>query len=107
MEFLFDGRESAEEQVTGVGHDGGAARSDLVAGEEFVKFGEGTVDGDRGSEVAGVTDELGGDIGGVAFLLVLRGVLEAEARLGIRDRHAAEASSRSRAMLAMEGNCVG
>ena len=107
MEFLFDGRESAEKQVTGVGHDGGAARSDLVAGEEFVKFGEGAVDGDSGSEVVGITDELGGDIGGVAVFFVLRGVLEAKARLGIRDRHAAEAPSRSRAMLAMEGSCVG
>jgi hypothetical protein len=46
-------------------------------------------------EVVGVTDELGGNIGGVAVLFVLRGVLEAEAGLGIRDRHPAAAATGS------------
>jgi hypothetical protein len=32
---MLDGGKSAEKQVAGVGHDGGATRSDLVTGEEL------------------------------------------------------------------------
>jgi hypothetical protein len=91
IEFVFDGGDGAEEQVAGVSHNGAAAGRDFVAREEFVEFGEGAVDGDGGSEVVGVADELGGDIGGVAVLFVLRGVLEAEADSGIGDKFAAAA----------------
>ena len=91
IKFVFDGGEGTKEQVTGVSHDGAAAGRDFVACEEFVEFGEGAVDGDGGSEVVSVTDELGGDIGGVAILFVLRGVLEAEAGSGIGDKFAAAA----------------
>jgi hypothetical protein len=54
IEFEVDGGEGAEKETAGVGHDGGAAGGDLVAGEELVEFGEGAVDGDSRSEVVGV-----------------------------------------------------
>jgi len=57
MEFALDGGEGAEEQVAGVGHDGGAARVDLVPGLELIEFAEGAVDNDRGAEFLGVADE--------------------------------------------------
>src|SRR5882724_7330106 len=47
MEFVLDGGEGAEEQVAGVGHDGGAAGVDFVPGLEFIEFAEGAVDNDR------------------------------------------------------------
>jgi hypothetical protein len=43
-----DGGKGAEEEVAGIGHDGGAARSDLVAGLELVEFTQGMVDGASG-----------------------------------------------------------
>ena len=74
MEFVFDGGEGAEEQVGGVGHDGGAARGDSVTGLEFVEFAEGAVDGDGGAEFLGFADELGGDIGLIEVFLAHGGV---------------------------------
>ena len=106
MEFVFDSREGAQEEMAGVSHDGGATRSDLIVGEKFVEFAEGAIDGDGGSEFDGVADEPCGDVGGVAGVFEFRGVLEAEAGGEIGDGHAAEATPGSRTMLAMKRSRV-
>jgi len=67
--FVFDGGEGAEEQVTGVGHDSGAARGDLVAGLELIEFAEGMVDVGGGAKFLDVTDEGGGEVCLVEVLL--------------------------------------
>lgn len=76
---MFDGRESAEQEIAGVGHNGGAARSDLVACLELIKFAEGVVDFGGGAEFLDVTDEGGGEVGLVEVLLKKSGVFGAEA----------------------------
>jgi len=93
MEFVFDGGEGAEEQVGGVGHDGGTARGDLVTSLEFVEFAEGAVDGDGGAEFLGFTDELGGDVGLVEVFPAEGGVTGAQAGVRIGDGHAATAAA--------------
>ena len=70
MEFVLDGGESAEEEIAGVGHDGGAAWVDLVSGLEFIEFAEGAVDNDGGAEFLGVADEGCSQVGLVEVLLV-------------------------------------
>jgi len=70
MEFVLDGGEGAEEQITGVGHDGGAAGVDLVPGLELIEFAEGAVDNDRGAEFLGVADEGCSQVGLVEVLVV-------------------------------------
>jgi hypothetical protein len=87
--FAVDGGERAEEQVASVGHDGGAAGSDFVAGLELIEFAEGVVDVGGGAEFLDVTDEGGGEVGLVEVFLEQSGVLGAEAGVGIRDGHAA------------------
>ncbi len=52
-----DGGERTQEQVAGVGHDGGAARRDFVAGLELIEFAEGMIDGDGVAELLDVPDE--------------------------------------------------
>ena len=89
MKFLLDGRESAQEQIGGVGHDGGAAGADLVVGLEFVEFSEGAIDVDSRAEFDGITDELGGDVDLIELALVHSGVLDAEAGVRFGDDHAA------------------
>ena len=83
MEFFFDGGEGAEEEIGGVGHDGGAARGDLVAGLELVEFAEGMVDGDGGAEFLVVADERGGEVGLIEIFLASGHVFGAEAGGGI------------------------
>jgi hypothetical protein len=58
--FEGDGGEGAKEEVAGVGHDGGAAGNDLVAGLELIEFAEGMVDVGGGAEFLEVADEDGG-----------------------------------------------
>jgi hypothetical protein len=89
MAFTLDGGDGVEEQVAGVSHDGGAARRDFVAGEEFVEFAKGAVDGDAGSEFLGVPNEPGSDVGGILFLFELGGVIGAEVASNVRDELAA------------------
>jgi hypothetical protein len=103
MEFVLDGGEGAEEQVAGVGHDGGAAGVDFVPGLEFIEFAEGAVDNDRGAEFLGVSDEGGSKVGLVEVFLVLGGVFGAEARLGVGDGQTAE-SLAGKTMLTMKLN---
>jgi len=74
MQFVFDGGEGAEEQVGGIGHNGGAARGDSVTGLEFVEFAKGAIDGDGGAEFLGLADDLGGDVGMVEVFLAQGGV---------------------------------
>jgi len=65
VEFVLDGGEGTEEEVAGVGHDGGAARVDAVFGFEMQKAGEEVVDGDGGFKFG----EAGGEKGGEVALL--------------------------------------
>ena len=99
--FGVDGGEGAEEQVGGVGHNRSAARGDLVPGLEFIEFAEGVVDVGGGAEFLDVTDEGGSEVGLVEVLLALSGVFVAEARVRIRDGHAATAAAGG-AVLTME-----
>jgi len=101
-----DGGEGAEEQVAGVGHDGGAARRDLVAGLELIEFAERVIDGERVAELLDVPDEGRGKVGLIEFFLAVGGVFGAEARIRIRDSHAATASAGG-AMLTMERDRIG
>src|SRR6266404_6499832 len=101
MEFVLDG--GAEEEVAGVGHDGGAARVDLVPGLEFIEFAEGAVDNDSRTEFLGVSDEGGSKVGLVEVFLVLGGVFGAEAGLGVGDGQTAEALA-GKTMLTMKLN---
>jgi len=70
MELVLDGGEGAEEQVAGVGHDGGAAGVDLVPGLELIEFTQGAIDNDSGAEFLGVDDEECSKVGLVEVLLV-------------------------------------
>jgi len=101
-----DGGEGAEEEIGGIGHDGGAAGSDLVAGLELIEFAEGMIDGDGIAEFLDVTDEGRGEVGLIEFFVAVGGVLGAEARVRIRDGHAAAASACS-SMLTMERGRIG
>lgn len=56
--FLFDGGEGADHKVGDIGEDGGAARGDLVVGEEEVEVGEGAVDLPGGEEVVVLAEEV-------------------------------------------------
>src|SRR3989441_6835988 len=104
--FGIDGGEGAEEQIGGVGHDGSAARGDLVPGLEFIEFAEGVVDVSGGAEFLDVTDEGGGEVSLVEVLLALSGVFVAEARVRIRDGHATTTAAGG-AILTMERGGVG
>ncbi len=104
---MGDGGEGAEEEIGGVGHDGGAAGSDLVAGLELIEFAEGMVDVGGGAEFLDVTDEDGGEIGLVEVFLKQSGVFGAEARVCVGDGQAAKAAPRDGAVLAMERGGVG
>src|SRR5439155_17724996 len=101
-----DGREGAEEQIGGVGHDGGTARSDHVPGLEFIEFAEGVVDVRGGAEFLDVTDEGGSEVSLVEVLLALSGVFVAEARVRIRDGHTTTTAAGG-AMPTMERGGVG
>jgi hypothetical protein len=89
IEFFVDSGEGAEEQVTGVGHDGRAARGDAVLRLETKEAGEEFVDGDSGIEFGKIGDEFGGKVGGLSPLLLTAGMVGAEGGEGIRDGHAA------------------
>src|SRR3989441_434252 len=104
--FGIDGGEGAEEQIGGVGHDGSAARGDLVPGLEFIEFAEGVVDVGGGAEFLDVTDEGGSEVGLVEVFLTLGGVFAAEARVWSTDGPAATAAAGG-AVLTMEGDGVG
>ena len=98
-----DGGEGAEEEVAGIGHDGGATGSDLVAGLELIEFAERVVDVRGGEEFLDVADEGGGEICLVEVFLALGGVSGAEAGARIGDGHAATTAARS-AVLTMGQN---
>src|SRR6266571_8224041 len=101
-----NGGERTQEHVAGVGHDGGAARRDFVAGLELIEFAERVVDGERVAEFLDVSDEGRGKVGLVEFSLAVCSVFGAEARVRIRDGHAATASAGG-AMLTMERDRIG
>ncbi len=84
MVIAGDGGESAKEQVASVGHDGGAAGRDFVAGLELIEFAERVVDSERIAEFLDVPDEDRGEVGLVEFFLAVRSVFGAEARVRIR-----------------------
>ena len=73
-----DGGEGAEEEVTGVGHDGGAAGRDALLRLEKEKPGEEVVDRDGGLELGETGDELGGETGGMVAFVLAASVLGAE-----------------------------
>src|SRR2546428_1967852 len=81
--FGVDGGEGAEEQIGGVGHDGGAARGGLVPGLELIEVPEGGVDVGGGAEFAAVTGEGGSEVRPVQVLVALGRVCVAEARVPI------------------------
>ena len=106
MEFVLDSGKGAEEEIAGVGHDGGAAGVDLVPGLEFIEFTEGAVDNDRGAEFLGVADEGCSQVGLVEVLLMLGGVFGAEAGLRVGDGQTAKTLA-GKTMLAMKLNRSG
>ena len=103
--FTLDRRESAEEEAAGKGHNGGAARGDLIAGLKLKELAEGMVDVSGGAEFLDVADQSGGEVGLVEFFLAFGGVLEAEAGIRVRDGHTATASAGG-ALLTMRQNGI-
>jgi hypothetical protein len=91
MEFVFDGGEGAEEQVAGVGHDGGAAGRDAAFGLMKQEAGQEVVDGGGGFEFRNSLGEKSGEIGGPAEIDGGTGMLGAEGGRRVRDEHAAAA----------------
>jgi hypothetical protein len=89
MEFALHGGEGTEEEIGGVGHDGGAAGVDLVPGLEFIEFAEGAIDNDSGAEFLGPADEGCSQVGLFKVLPVLDSMLGAEAESWVGDGHAA------------------
>ena len=89
MEFAVDGGEGAEEQVAGVGHDGGAARGNAVFGLKVQEAGEELVDGDGGLEFGEADGECGGEIDGSVFMLRELRVGATKERLRVGDKEAA------------------
>jgi hypothetical protein len=63
IRFVFDSGKGAEKQVTGVGHDGGAARGDAVLGLMMEETGQEFVDGGGGGEVREAGGKSGGEVG--------------------------------------------
>jgi hypothetical protein len=102
INLLLDGGKGAEEQVTGVSHDGSASRRDPVVGLELVEFTEGMVDVGGGTKFLDVADEGGSEVGLVELFLAFGSVLEAEAGVRVGDGETAEAAAGDRAMLTME-----
>jgi len=89
MEFVLDGGEGAQDQIAGVGHDGGAARGDAVFGLKMQEAGEELVDGDSGLEFGEAGGEGGGEIDGCVFMLGELRVGATEERLRVRGEEAA------------------
>jgi len=89
MEFVLDGGEGAQDQIAGVGHDGGAARGDAVFGLKMQEAGEELVDGDSGLEFGEAGGEGGGEIDGCVFMLGELRVGATEEGLRVRDEEAA------------------
>jgi hypothetical protein len=89
MEFVLDSGEGAEDQIAGVGHDGGAAGMDAILGLEMEEAGEEGVDGDGGGKFGETDGEGGGEINGCVLALGELGVVSAEERLRIWDKEAA------------------
>jgi len=89
IRFVFDGREGAEEQVTGVGHDGGAARRDAVLGLKMQEAGEEVVDGEGRLEIREAGHEGGGKVGKFVFVLGELRMARTEDRIGVGDKEAA------------------
>jgi len=104
--FEGDGGEGAEEEVGGVGHDSGAAGSDLVVGLELIEFAERVIDVGGGAKFLDVADEGGGEVGLVEVLAVFGGVSGAQGGVWIRDGHTATTAAGG-AMLTMEGERIG
>ncbi|HEV1993967.1 MAG TPA: hypothetical protein VGR03_06535 [Candidatus Acidoferrum sp.] len=90
--FVVDGGEGAEEQVAGVGHDGGAARGDAVVGFEKEEPRKKTVDVRGGGEFGELASEVAGEIVGVAFFPAKLGVAETKMRFRVEDAKAAAAA---------------
>ena len=87
MEFVLDGGEGAEEQVAGVGHDGGAARWDAVLGLVEQEAGKKLVDGDGGLELGETGGEDGGEVVGLDLLLMTAQELQKLKYQMITERH--------------------
>ena len=93
-DFVLDvpGAVGVEDEVTGVSHDGGAARGDAVLGEKEEEPGEELVDFGGGIELGEIAEEFGGEggiglVGGGAEI-----VQRAEAGAGVTSFGAAVAS---------------
>jgi len=87
--FVADGGEGAEQQVAGVGHDGGTARSDAVVGFEQEQPRKETVDIRGEGEFGELAGEVAGEIFGMAFFLAKLGMAEAEMGFRVQDAKAA------------------
>jgi hypothetical protein len=81
---------AAQEKAAGVGQDGGAARGDVVLGQETDNVVEQIVDLLDGVKAGGLFAEKGGGkIGYFAAVELELGVLEAEAEAGVDDHESA------------------
>jgi hypothetical protein len=92
--FVLDGGQGAEKEVTGVGHDGGAARGNAALRLEKEEAGEEVVDRDGRLEFGETGDEFGGETGGLVALLLAEGMIGAKGGERVRNGHAAAAVAR-------------
>src|SRR6266849_2659041 len=72
-----------EDQISGVGHDGGAARGDAVCGLKKQEAGEEIVDGDSGLEF-GALDTSRGSSSGALIASALKREIRIPAQAGSR-----------------------
>jgi hypothetical protein len=107
MEFALDGGEGAEEEVAGIGHDGGAARWDAVFGLEMKEAGDELVDGDGGLKFGETRDKFGGEVRSFVAFVATAGMVEAEVSGRIGDVHAAPPFASVVFAAAMRRRCWG
>jgi len=96
--LLLDSGEGAEELIGDVSHDGGALGGDAVLGKKAEKFCQKALNLRSGLEFTDFAEEIGGEVGGFAGVLLEASVIEAEAGGGVGDKGLAAASGRGAAL---------
>src|SRR5713226_6754345 len=85
VEFVFDGREGAKEEIADVGKDGGAACSDAILRKEPEEVGEDLVEVGSGLQFAELAEEGDGEVGLLEADRAGVDVFGAETGGGVRD----------------------
>lgn len=102
--FLGDGGNGVEEELADVGEGGGVTLGNALLGEGGEDLAENVVDVGGGQEVSGEgSSELGAESLGIAELLLVAGMEEAEGRMAGGAKHAAKATVGERELAERRG----